>query len=52
VDVFPALFQREISGAVVGMATGESLAHLNCLAARGRARSEADAGGVLWYRAT
>jgi hypothetical protein len=34
------------------MATGESLAHLNCLVERGRAVGEPDSGGVVWYRAT
>ena len=33
------------------MATGESLAHLNCLIRRGRAERERDAAGVDWYRA-
>jgi hypothetical protein len=32
------------------MATGESLAHLNCLMARGLATRELDSGGVAWYR--
>ena len=32
------------------MATGESLAHLNCLITRGKAVREQDAAGVAWYR--
>ena len=32
------------------MATGESIAHMNCLLARGRAVSHTDSGGVVWYR--
>jgi hypothetical protein len=32
------------------MATGESIAHLNCLRARGRMTRTADANGVDWYR--
>ena len=51
IDVFGALFARKISPDLLGMATGESLAHLNCLVGRGRARAEPDADGVLWYRA-
>lgn len=51
VDVFPALFRRAIDEAVLGMATGESLAHLNYLMARGEAVRETDAAGVDWYRA-
>jgi glyoxylase-like metal-dependent hydrolase (beta-lactamase superfamily II) len=52
VDVFGALFARKITWDHLGMATGESLAHLNCLIERGRAVGEADSGGVVWYRAT
>jgi len=51
VDVFPALFRSRITQGVYGMATGESLAHLNCLIARGRIEASADASGVVWYRA-
>jgi hypothetical protein len=32
------------------MATGESLAHLNCLRARGRIERSADADGIDWYK--
>jgi hypothetical protein len=35
----------------MGMATGESLAHLNCLIGRGQAVAEPGADGVTWYRA-
>ena len=51
VDVFPVLFRRKIDQWVLGMATGESLAHLNCLMARGQAVAEPDEAGVIWYRA-
>ena len=51
VDVFPALFRREIDEYVIGLATGESLAHLNCLLARGLAVKTTDAQGVDWYQA-
>jgi hypothetical protein len=32
------------------MATGEALAHLNCLITRGVAVREEDASGIGWYR--
>ena len=51
IDVFPALFKRQIGPEILGMATGESLSHLNCLIGRGRAVRERDADGVDWYRA-
>jgi glyoxylase-like metal-dependent hydrolase (beta-lactamase superfamily II) len=52
IDVFGALFARPIDGQgdLLGMATGESLAHLNHLIARGEARVDTDADGVRWYR--
>ena len=50
IDIFGALFKRNITEAVLGMATGESLAHLNCLLRRGVAVRERDASGVDWYR--
>ena len=49
VDVFPALFRAKITTGNFGMATGESLAHLNCLRERGTIERKADAGGVDWY---
>lgn len=52
VDVFGVLFKRRIDDGVMSMATGESLAHLNWLLRRGRARRERDAAGVDWYRAS
>jgi glyoxylase-like metal-dependent hydrolase (beta-lactamase superfamily II) len=53
IDVFGALFARTISskGELLGMATGESLAHLNRLLATGEARVRSDADGVRWYEA-
>ncbi|MCF8506833.1 MAG: MBL fold metallo-hydrolase [Caulobacter sp.] len=51
VDVFGALFARPIGPDLLGMATGEGLAHINCLIERGKAVAEADADGVIWYRA-
>lgn len=50
VDTFPALFRARITGGNYGMATGESLAHLNCLIARGKMRRTRDANGVDWYQ--
>jgi glyoxylase-like metal-dependent hydrolase (beta-lactamase superfamily II) len=51
IDVFSVLFKLTISGDVLGMATGEALAHLNCLMARGAVTRERDVEGVDWYRA-
>jgi glyoxylase-like metal-dependent hydrolase (beta-lactamase superfamily II) len=51
IDVFPVLFRRKIDSGLLGLATGESLAHLNCLIARGQAVKERDSAGVDWYRA-
>lgn len=49
VDLFTALFARKISGDDFGMATGETLAHLNCLIGRGRVRKRTDATGIDFY---
>jgi len=49
VDVFGALFARPIGPDLLGMATGEALAHLNCLMHRGVVRRDTDAEGVAWY---
>ncbi|MBI1250655.1 MAG: MBL fold metallo-hydrolase [Alphaproteobacteria bacterium] len=51
VDLFGALFARAIGPDVVHMATGETIAHLNCLIARGRARRTTGADGVDLYDA-
>ena len=51
IDCFGALFARQVGDGLLGMATGESLAHLNCLKNRGRAVAEPDAAGVQWWRA-
>lgn len=50
IDCFPALFRSEIGPDSKGLATGETLAHLNCLRARRRVSREQDAQGVHWYR--
>jgi len=49
VDCFPALFRSRITEGLYGMATGESLAHLNCLRARGMMSRTADKNGIDWY---
>lgn len=51
VQVFPALFRTKITAGNYGMATGESLAHLNCLLARRRITRQRDESGIDWYRA-
>jgi len=50
VDVFGALFARPITSELLGMATGEAMAHLNHLSRTGRAMRENDSGGVGWWR--
>lgn len=49
IDLFGALFARKIGADLVGMATGESIAHLNCLIGRGLARRETGEDGVARY---
>jgi glyoxylase-like metal-dependent hydrolase (beta-lactamase superfamily II) len=49
VDCFPALFRRDIDAGSLGLATGETLAHLNCLLGRHRITRATDAEGVNWY---
>ncbi len=51
VDVFHVLFRRKIDHGLLGLATGESLAHLNHLLATGEAVRQRDENGVDWYRA-
>jgi glyoxylase-like metal-dependent hydrolase (beta-lactamase superfamily II) len=51
VDVFPVLFRSRITSGNYGMATGESIAHLNCLIARRQLRRWSDANGIDWYQA-
>lgn len=52
IDVFSTLFARPVGDGIYGMATGESLAHLNYLAGQGCARRDRDADGVDWWTAT
>ncbi len=53
VDTFVALFARKIEGSssLLGMATGEALAHLNRLIVENKVMAEKDSEGVTWYRA-
>jgi glyoxylase-like metal-dependent hydrolase (beta-lactamase superfamily II) len=52
IDMFSLLFRRRIGADVLSMATGEALAHLNCLITRGLVVRESDAAGIGWYRST
>lgn len=52
VDVFSTLFSRQIASddpGQLGLATGESLAHLNYLIHRGEIVAKAGQDGVVWY---
>ncbi len=51
VDTFPALFRSRITQGNFGMATGEAIAHLNCLRARGQIHRSTDKNGINWYEA-
>lgn len=52
IDLFGAMFARQIGPDLLGMATGETIAHLNCLIARGQAERVLGDDGVARYRAT
>ncbi len=49
-DVFGLLFRKPVSGGMLQMATGESVAHLNCLIRRGHVTRTMDDNGVCWYQ--
>jgi hypothetical protein len=49
VDLFAALFKRAITSDLRMFATGEALAHLNCLIGRARARRRTNERGVWLY---
>ena len=49
-DTFGAVFGRKIKDDEVGMATGEAIAHLNCLIYRGEVTSAPGPDGVTLYR--
>jgi hypothetical protein len=44
------LFRSRITEGNTIMATGESIAHLNCLRARGLMERAFNSEGVAWYR--
>jgi glyoxylase-like metal-dependent hydrolase (beta-lactamase superfamily II) len=48
-DLFGALFARKIGDDLLGMATGETIAHMNCLIGRGLARAVRNDEGVIRY---
>ncbi|MDB5669144.1 MAG: fold metallo-hydrolase [Alphaproteobacteria bacterium] len=50
IDCFRILFGRKIDGSVIGLATGEAIAHLRRLEVEGKAVRE-DRDGVRWYSA-
>lgn len=50
VDIFEALFGREISERVIHLAAGEAIAHLNYLLVHDAIVREPDATGTEWYR--
>jgi glyoxylase-like metal-dependent hydrolase (beta-lactamase superfamily II) len=50
IDVFESLFSRPITPGLLGMATGEAMAHLNYLRKVGRAIKAPDKLGVWWWR--
>jgi glyoxylase-like metal-dependent hydrolase (beta-lactamase superfamily II) len=52
IDLFGPLFARQIGPDLIGMATGESIAHLNCLVSRGLIRRAPQPDGVLIYEPT
>ena len=51
VDCFSILFGRAIDDSIIGLATGEAMAHLRRLEVEGRAQRDVR-DGVHWYRAT
>ncbi|HEU0196942.1 MAG TPA: MBL fold metallo-hydrolase [Nevskiaceae bacterium] len=55
VDVFPTLFAHAVTGkdeTLMSLATGESLANLNYLVARGEVSKTLGEDGCAWYRMT
>jgi len=49
VDLFGCMFARPIGPELIGMATGETIAHLNCLIGRGLVVRQCGADGVDQY---
>ena len=52
VDLFSAMFHRPITPELLGMATGETIAHLHYLRKQGRAKRQMDASGTAWWSST
>ncbi|HNP35289.1 MAG TPA: MBL fold metallo-hydrolase [Woeseiaceae bacterium] len=50
IDVFPALYHRQITPENLMFATGEAIAHLNYLIDRNEIVAETDRDGLRWYR--
>ena len=50
IDVFDTMFRRPVGPGLLSFATGEALAHLNCLIHRRQAVVKLDADGIAWYR--
>ena len=52
VDVYGALFSRPVAAdnMQMSLATGESVAHINYLVARGEARASIGDDGCAWYQ--
>lgn len=51
-DVFSLLFRRPVPDSMLQFATGESVAHLNCLMRRGQITRRMDEAGLAWYQAS
>jgi hypothetical protein len=51
VDCFPILFGRKIDDSIIGLATGEAMAHLRRLELEGRAVRELR-DGTAWFSQT
>jgi glyoxylase-like metal-dependent hydrolase (beta-lactamase superfamily II) len=49
-DLFGVLFRRHAGPDMLSMATGETIAHLNCLLRRELIVRELDEAGIAWYR--
>lgn len=49
VDVFPAIFKSTITDQTFFMATGESIAHINCALDRHILCADEDEAGVAWF---
>ncbi|MFC6199807.1 MBL fold metallo-hydrolase [Ponticaulis profundi] len=51
IDLFPTIFGRKIERESYSLATGESIAHLNCLIERGEAKRIVTEDGYVMYEA-